>query len=474
VTAFALELAGIEKRFGSVPALRQASLRVRTGTVHALLGENGAGKTTLMRVAFGLVRQDGGTVRAADAELPAGSPRAAIAAGLWMVQQHFALVPAMTVFENVALGSTPAAARAALSQLNEGGGLHVDADALVRDLPVAEQQRVELVRAMTRGARVLILDEPTASLAPSDAESLLAWIRLFREGGGSVVLVTHRVREALSIADDVTVMRQGQVTWTGPGSTASIGDIIDAMLGASIDATLDASGQGGLREARIAQAQLVTIADERGIVRLRSATFHVAAGEIVGVAGVEGSGFRELLLAAAGRLEPFSGSIDVPDDVAYVPEDRHRDALLLEASVVDNVALKGAGVRRGWLDRAALTSLAATVVRTNDVRVPDLRAPVSTLSGGNQQRLVVGRELAADPSLVVAVNPTRGLDPASAARVRARLGSARINGGAVLLYSAELDELVEIADRIYVTYAGSVREVRRDREAVGRAMLGVD
>jgi ABC-type uncharacterized transport system ATPase subunit len=470
----ALELTGIRKRFASVVALDDATLTVRDATIHALLGENGAGKTTLMRVAFGLTSPDGGSVRVRGTAVRPGSAARAIRAGLGMVQQHFALAPALSIRENIALGvSAGHALGAEVVALAASLGV-ADLERPVGTLSVSEQQRVEIVRALARGARLLILDEPTAALAPRDAEDLFDWLRAFRERGGSVVLVTHKLRDALALADDISVLRHGRIVWHGPRGEASIDLLTTAMLGQSRApvSDLDPGSMHAAAKYVVADAASVSIFDSRSILRVKDADIHVHSGEILGVAAVEGSGYRELLCALAGRVSVQTGSLGLPDETGFVPDDRLRDGLIPELSIIDNVALKGAGRRRGWFDTARVRSTAQRLVREYGIHATAVRALVSSLSGGNQQRLLVARELDGNPKLLVAMNPTRGLDIAAAADVHRRLLGARNAGMGIVYYTADLDELLAIADRILVVFDGHVREVPRDRASIGRAMLG--
>ena len=468
----------MRKRYGAVVALENASLIIQPGTIHALLGENGAGKTTLLRIAYGLTMPDEGEIQVDGRVLRIRSPADAIRSGIGMVQQHFTLVPAMTIAENVALGvSTARRLGAATSALASEFGLRLDSTMRMGELSISEQQRVELLKALSRGARVLILDEPTAALPPSDADRLLAWLRAFREGGGSIVLITHKLREALEIADEISVLRNGALTWSGRREQATLDELVTAMLGERLpiidspDAERSAENEPVERDA-VAQAVTLEVRDARGITRVKDATVRIASGEIIGVAGVEGSGSRELLLALAGRARPSGGALQLPNDIGFVPDDRHQDALLLDQSVAANVALRGAGRRSGWQGRREMESIAAGLVAANGIRVPDVRLPVSALSGGNQQRLVLARELDGHPTLFVAINPTRGLDVAATTEIHRRLRRASRSGMAVVYHSPDLDELLDVSDRILVVFDGRVSEVPRDRESVGRAMLG--
>ena len=484
VPAAALELEGIAKRFGAVQALKGAALRVRSGSVHALLGENGAGKTTLMRIAYGLVRPDAGTIRIDGIPRQLDTPRDALAAGVGMVQQHFSLVPAMTVAENVALGRSGAydagAARARVRELAASTGLTADPDAIVGELPVSAQQRVEILKALSRDVRILVLDEPTAVLAPADATALLRWARAFPSSDRAVVLITHKLHDALAIADDVTVLRQGSVALAARADSLNEHAVALAMLGDSREPDLAATVEG-VATARAAQhprgalvARLVeVVVTARGLPVLRGVTVSVHEGEILGVAAVEGNGERELLRTLAGRQLAQRGTVSLPARVGYIPQDRHGDAIADDLSLTENVALRDAGSRRGWMSWRARRAQTADLIERYQVRAggPDVR--VATLSGGNQQRLVLARELSAAPQLLVADQPTRGLDVRATADMHHRLRAARDAGAAVVLYSSDLDEVLALADRVVVVVGGLVHEIAGDRERIGRAMLGV-
>jgi simple sugar transport system ATP-binding protein len=400
-------------------------------------------------------------------------PAAAIASGLSMVHQHFTLVPAMTVLQNVLIGlpRTEQVDETSLRQLGSRAGLSVDPNALVSSLGVSSQQRVELLKAVVRQARVLILDEPTASLAPAEVDSLFAWLRQFTRDGGTAVLITHKLREALAVADDLTVLRNGSTVLAAAVSDARETSLVEAMLGRAV---VDAPSPSQERAVGAVAAELdsVDVDDARGHPALRDATVSVHAGEILGVAGAEGSGYRELLRVFAGRLQPTRGRSSVPDDVGFVPEDRHREALAADESIARNVALRGAGARRGLLDPLALVASAERLVHGNGVVASDVRAPIASLSGGNQQRVVVARELQGAAALVVVENPTRGLDMGATLLVRQSLRAAARGGAGIVYYSADLDDVLALADRVVVMHAGTVRTVDRNRDAAGRAMLG--
>jgi ABC-type uncharacterized transport system ATPase subunit len=470
-----LVLQHVAKRFGSFPALVDASLSVRPGTVHALLGENGAGKTTLMRLAFGLLTPDAGECRVRGVARSLRSPADAIALGIGMVHQHFTIVPTMTVAENVALGGHGyfdlTSAEQRVRDVSAATGLHLDPEAGAGSLPVSAQQRLEIIKALARDVRILILDEPTAVLAPSEADELLRWLRSFASVDRSVVLITHKLREAVAIADEVTVLRRGTTTFTRATSDVSENDIVRAMIGEAQIA--QATGSSGATPGDVAIiARDLRIADERGVVRIDGASLEVRRGEIVGLVGVEGAGHRELLGALSGRIVPSGGTLTMPKTIGFIPEDRQQDALIPDMTLAENVALRDAGRRHGWIHWRAIASHTTTLLSRFDVRAPDAQVFARTLSGGNQQKLVFGRELEGPPVAVVVANPTRGLDIRAAAFVFQELRAARNAGVAVVFYSADLDEVLAIADRVIVVYAGNVSSVPNDRAVVGRAMLG--
>jgi general nucleoside transport system ATP-binding protein len=484
VSTPALALSGISKRYGASVALDDASFTLRAGTVHALLGENGAGKTTLMHVAFGMVHPDAGQVRVDGHDVRLHTPADALAAGIGMVHQHFTLVPPMTVAENIALGGRGMyrgqASTSTVRDIAALTGFALDPEARVEGLSVAAQQRVEIAKALARRARILVLDEPTAVLPPSDAAELLRWLRGYVAGGNSAVLITHKLREALSVADDVTVLRRGRVVQAGAVAQSSDASLTQAMLGTELAGSIPApapSRNGG--GPVLFRASELSVRDERGVIRARDVSFVVRSGEIVGLAGVEGAGQRELLRALAGRRPAANGQLARPAVVGFIPEDRHHDAVLLDRPLAENIALRGAGHRRGTIAWSALRARTEALMRMYDVRPLDTRLPMRALSGGNQQKLVLARELEEsegaphDPPAIVAENPTRGLDVRATADVHARLRAARDRGAAVVMYSSDLDEVLALASRVLVVHAGTVREVPADRDAVGRAMLGL-
>ena len=472
MTTLALE--GISKRFGEVQALANASLTVRSGTVHALLGENGAGKTTLMRIAYGMESPDRGSIRVDGSVVRFGSPANAISHRIGMVHQHFTLVPQMTVAENVALGGhglfDVGATSERIRALGETTGLVLAPDARVADLSITARQRLELLKALARDAQVLILDEPTAVLTPIEADELLRHIRQLANDGRAIVLITHKLREALSIADDVTVLRRGTTTLAKSRAEVDQDDLLEAMLGQRT--IQSAAKRSDLSTGPIVISAENVSVDYRGGTRIRNASFVVRAGEIVGVAAVEGSGHRELLRAVSRRLRISGGSLTTPSMVGFVPDDRHRDGLILSMSLTENLALRGAGGSRGLIPWRTVGRSTSAVIKEFDVRATGPTAIAGELSGGNQQKFVFGRELQGPPPALVVENPTHGLDIRASGYITDQLFLARQNSVAIMAYSSDLDEVLAIADRMLVVFNGVVREMPVDRDLVGRAMLG--
>jgi ABC-type uncharacterized transport system ATPase subunit len=475
----ALELDGISKRFGRVTALDSASVIVRTGTVHALVGENGAGKTTLMHIAYGMVTPDGGRIRIRGVEQRLSTPLQAITCGLGMVHQHFTLVPAMTVQENLALGGrgplTRAAMQARVERVAERTGFALDPDAEVGTLTVGAQQRVEIAKALARDATLLILDEPTAVLAPPEIAELLRWLRMYVAQGNAAVLITHKLHEAFAVADDITVLRRGRVVLAASIGRTTPAEVSTAMIG--VAEVVEAAVITPAGDALVFSAEKLVLNSNEGRPAVREASFDIRSGEFIGIAAIEGAGQRELLRALAGRLDPVSGSLVRPASVGFVPEDRHADAVLTERSLVENVALRDAGSRRGRMPWKQLAEVTVERMTGFDVRAEGPSVPLRVLSGGNQQKLVLARELAGNDSVgcgMVVENPTRGLDVRATADVHRRLQDACAAGAAVVMYSSDIDEVLKVATRVLVLYGGVLREVPLDRDAVGRAMLGLN
>ncbi len=473
---------GVSRAFGPVQALRGTDFTVAPGEIHALLGENGAGKTTLMHVLFGLVTPDAGTVEVFDRPLPRGSPAAAMRAGIGLVHQHFSQVPRMSVAENIWLGRPGFrydrhAARAAVMETGRATGLVLDPDAIAGDLAIGLRQRLEILKALTRDVRILLLDEPTASLTPSEVTDLFAALRLLRSRGLAIVLITHKLREVLAIADQVTVLRQGKVIATGAMASFDAPTLAAAMIGAG-DETPPVPASTAAPEPRnavpVLEVRDLRVAGiNRGAPRVLGVSLEIQPHEIIGIAAVEGNGQRELLRAIAG-LEQFDGSIGVAGTVGFIPEDRQSEGLILDFSVVENIAL---GESHGfWLQRRYLEDRANVAVDEFGIRAHDPGLPVWTLSGGNQQKVVLSRVLGKKPALIVAENPTRGLDLRATADVhRALRHAARAAGVGVLFYSTDLDEVLALSDRIGVMFAGRwtwAGPDERSRERLGMLMLG--
>ena len=470
--ARALELRGVSKRFGSTVALDAVDFTVTFGQVHALLGENGAGKSTAMRVAYGLITADAGTTHVFGKEMARHSVPAAVAAGLGMVHQHLSLVPTLTAAENLALGGrglfSLEDAEASLRSVSQASGLVVDPKAIVADLSLVEQQRLEILKALARNARVLILDEPTAVLAPSEADELLRWLRRFADGGGSVVLVTHKLREAMAIADVVTVLRRGRVVLTVDAKATSEEQLARAMFPDAMASPVSVPAAASVVVARLVGAD---IAGARGTA-VRAASFELRRGEIVGVAAIEGAGHRELLNALAGLTGVEKGTIELPERIALIPANRARDAAVGEFTLAENVALHGLAKRRGLMPWRAIESNTAALIQRFSIAAPSPRVPLRSLSGGSQQRLVVARELENEVDLVISDNPTRGLDLRASAFVHEQIRLAAARGAGVVVHSGDLDELLALATRVLVVFQGEVRAMGLDRDAISRAMLG--
>ncbi|MEK7403352.1 MAG: ATP-binding cassette domain-containing protein [Gemmatimonadota bacterium] len=469
----ALELRGIHKRFGEVAALTDAGLVVRHGTVHAVLGENGAGKSTLMRVAIGLAAPDAGIVSVFGSATPRLSVRTASRAGLGMVHQHLSLAESLTAPENVALGGAGLyRSRQVVERLRavaDSSGLDVPLNIPVRELTLAQRQRLEILKALAADARVLILDEPTAVLAPTEVRDLLSWVRSFAARGGSVVLVTHKLREALSVADDITVLRRGRVTFAGPATGATESSLAGAIFPGAVATSAVAIGVPG---EEVVVAERVSVADDRGTVRVRDASFVVRRHEIVGIAAVDGAGHHELMAALGALKRPASGELRLPQRVVVVPADRHRDGLILSMSLAENVALRGVGAARGRIAWGRVRERARALIQRFGIVAASEQAGAGTLSGGNQQRLVVAAALEQPVDLIVADNPTRGLDLRATAFVHEQLREAAASGAAVVVHSSDVDEVLELATRVLVVFHGTVSEAGLDRDRIGTLMLG--
>ena len=469
-----LELRDVSKHFGSVRALENASLAVGRGSIHALLGENGAGKTTLMRIAFGMIQPDSGWISVGGTQSRHASPADAIAAGIGMVHQQFSLVPAMTVAENVALGGQgrfrPREVAARIVEIGTTTGLTLDPSAIVAGLSSAEKQKLEILRILAHDAKVLILDEPTTVLTPRDTAELFSQMRTFADSGGSVVLITHKLHDALAHADSVTVLRRGEVVLAGSMADADRTVLTEAMLGFTPDSAT--APQSHVQGSVVAACSDVIVSGARSL-RARKVTFQIHSGEIVGVAALDG-GASGLLRTIAGRLKPASGTVTAPAHIGFVPENRLEDALIPDFSLTENFALRGAADRSGQLPWHSLETQASELIHEFDVRADGPRMPARALSGGNQQRFVLGRELYDEPSLLVLENPTQGLDVNAASSIHARIRAAASRGTAVVFYSSDLDELAEISDRVLVVRESGIAFSDTDRESIGDLLLQAD
>ena len=491
----------VTKQFPGVLANDDVSIRLRPGRILALLGENGAGKSTLVNVLFGMYRPDSGHVVIKDEAVDLHGPDDAISRGIGMVHQHFQLVPPMRVVENIVLGDEPTKrglvdldeARKRVVELSERYGLEIDPDALVEDLPVGMQQRVEILKALYRNADVLILDEPTGVLTPQEADHLLGVLRELTETGLGIVFITHKLREVLAIADDIVVLRNGQVVGETTPSQTSESGLAEMMVGRSVVLQVEKStaDPGDV----VLKVNELEVNDDRGQIALDGLNFEVRAGEILGVAGVEGNGQRELVEAITGLRNPSVGVMEIDGEeltsgsprqitkkgVAHIPEDREKHGVVAVYSVAENSVLNRYHRKpfsiRGILRRDVIRSHAQDVVDEFDVRTPNVLVPASSLSGGNKQKLIVGREFSDEIKLLIAAQPTRGIDIGAIEFIHRRILEQRDKGTAVLLVSAELDEILGLSDRIAVLYDGKIMDVvdaqDADREKIGLLMAGI-
>jgi len=494
-----LEMRDIRKEFPGVVANDGVSFDVRRGEVHALLGENGAGKSTLMNILYGLYRPDGGEIRLNGKPAVFGSARDAIQAGIGMVHQHFMLIPVMTVAENIVLGAEPrsrmlldeAAAERRVRDLSGRFGLAVDPTALVGSITVGQEQRVEILKALYRGADVLILDEPTAVLTPQEAGELFEIIRSLRGDGKSIIFISHKLGEVLEIADRITVLRRGKTIETVPREGATEASLARAMVGRDVLLRVDKPpAQPG---ETVLEVEDLHVRDERGIEKVRGVSFGVRGGEIVGIAGVDGNGQSELIEALTGLLRPESGRITVAGEehrngsaremldagVGHIPEDRQRHGLVLEFSIAENIALhdyaRPPDARWGWMFPSRLADRARALIKEFDVRGGGPLTRAGGLSGGNQQKVIAAREISRDPKVLIAAQPTRGLDVGAIEYLHRRLVAERDRGRAILLVSLELDEILSLSDRILVLFEGEIvgeHTGEVSEEEIGLEMLG--
>jgi simple sugar transport system ATP-binding protein len=504
--ATAIRMSGIHKAFGAVRANRGAQLEVGAREIHALVGENGAGKSTLMRILAGLYAPDAGTVEIAATtgelrDVTGWSTADAIAAGVGMVHQHFMLVRTLTVAENVVLGREPVrgamldVARAVgdVKRIGDQFGLRVEPERLVGELSVGEAQRVEILKTLFRGARILILDEPTAVLSPLEVRELWGVLRRLRDDGATIVLITHKLDEVMDISDRITVMRQGETVARLETSAATPESIARAMVGRDVALATKRNEEGGVRKVPVPHPSIPhsllsvnnVVVLNRGLRAVDGVSLHVAPGEILGIAGVEGNGQTELIEAIAGLREIESGTIALGErditrasvrertdaGLAHIPEDRHRRGLVLDYTVADNLILGNQhryarGARAAWsLDDARVGANARDEIGRFDIRPPDPALPARALSGGNQQKIVIAREMGGTYDVLLASQPTRGVDVGAIEFIHGRLRAAREAGKAVLLVSAELSEILALSDRVAVMYGGRIVDTLPRHEA---------
>nr|WP_276582490.1 ABC transporter ATP-binding protein [Cellulomonas sp. RIT-PI-Y] len=498
-----MELRGITKRFGTLVANDHIDLVVEPGEIHALLGENGAGKSTLMNVLYGFYDPDEGQILVDDQPVTFTGPGDAMAAGIGMVHQHFMLVPVFTVAENVVLGYEPTTsgglidlpeARRRVKEISDRFGFDVDPDAMVEDLPVGAQQRVEIIKALSRDAKVLILDEPTAVLTPQETDELIAIMRQLKAAGTSIVFITHKLREVRAVADRITVIRRGKVVGSADPQSSET-ELASLMVGRSVSLGVDrAAAQPG--EVAL-QVRDLTVLDEAGVRQVDGISFDVARGEIVAIAGVQGNGQTELTEVVLGLQPALAGSVTLDGKellgrsvkevltagVGFVPEDRTEDGIVADFSVAENLILDlydtpafASGIS---LDPAKVRANAEQRTVEFDVRTPSVDAHAGTLSGGNQQKVVLAREMSRPLRLLIASQPTRGLDVGSIEFVHKRIVTERDSGTPVIIVSTELDEVLDLADRIVVMYRGRIvgtvdaSAATPDRDVLGLMMAGV-
>ena len=495
-----LELRNITKRFGTLVANENISLTLEPGEIHSLLGENGAGKSTLMNVLYGLLQPDEGQILVDGKEVKFAGPGDAMAAGIGMVHQHFMLIPVFTVAENVVLGHEPTgkignldlnAARKLVKEISDRFGFDIDPDAKVQDLPVGAQQRVEIIKSLARNAKALVLDEPTAVLTPQETDELMEIMRGLAKSGTSIIFITHKLREVQQVADRITVIRQGKVV-ASPSPKATASELASLMVGREVD--LDVKRKPAKIGAETLVIKDLTVLDDRQHQMVDGVTFSVHDGEVLAIAGVQGNGQTELAEAILGLRKIHSGSIEVAGrdltkstvrevleaGLGYIPEDRKKDGLVGEFSIAENLMLDGSygkpfakGVQ---IDFAKRDEIAQNLIQEFDIRTPSAETLAKQLSGGNQQKVVVARELGRELKVLVASQPTRGVDVGSIEFIHEQIIVARDSGKSVLIISTELDEVLALADRIAVMYRGKIVGIvdsKTTREKLGKMMAGI-
>ena len=496
----AVELRGITKRFPGVVANSDINIVVRRGQVHAIVGENGAGKSTLMKILYGMQRPDEGTISVNGSETSFHSPGDAIDAGVGMVHQHFMLADNLTVLENVVLGSEPTkagmldfgAAKKRIKEISDSYGLDIEPDVLLEDLGVGDRQRVEILKVLFRGAKILILDEPTAVLVPQEVDELFDNLRELKSEGLTVIFISHKLDEVLEVADEITVIRRGTTVATVEPKSVTARQLAELMVGSELPTP--ETRESTVTDQVELSAEGLTVRSAAGRALIEDITFEIHRGEVMGIAGVEGNGQAELVEAIMGMRVLESGRIgiggtDLTDwttrkrrehGIGYIPEDRHRHGMLLDAPLWENRILghqtEAPNVKGVWIDRAGARKDSQRIIDAYDVRTPGIDVLAASLSGGNQQKFIVGREMSGEPKVLIASHPTRGVDVGAQAAIWDHIREARRNGLAVLLISADLDELIGLSDSIKVILRGRfVADVDPSAvtpEDLGAAMTG--
>lgn len=474
-TADAVQTRGIGKRFPGVIANHDVDMTIRSGTVHALIGENGAGKSTLMKILYGVQKPDDGTLTVNGEEVSFASPTEAIAHGIGMVFQHFMLADNFTVLENVVLGAEKlhgigADARRRIQEISDAYGFGLVPEALVEDLGVGERQRVEILKVLYRGAKIIILDEPTAVLVPQEVDALFDNLRELKAQGHTILFISHKLDEVLAIADDITVMRRGTTVGEAHPESTTKQELAELMVGSELPSP--ATGESTVTDEVLLDVSGLTLTDEFGRDLLADINLTIHKGEVLGIAGVEGNGQSELVETIMGMRRAGAGTISVGDKditrwgtrdrrrvgIGYIPEDRHRHGLLLDAPLWENRMLgqqtRPPNAKGRFIDRSGARADTERIVAEYDVRTPGIDTNSRSLSGGNQQKLIVGREMSGNPVLLIAAHPTRGVDVGAQAFIWEHVKSARRDGLGVLLISADLDELIGLSDRIEVILRG--------------------
>jgi simple sugar transport system ATP-binding protein len=495
-----LELRNITKRFGTLTANDNISLTLEPGEIHSLLGENGAGKSTLMNVLYGLLQPDEGEILIDGTTVKFNGPGDAMAAGIGMVHQHFMLIPVFTVAENVVLGNEPTSklgsldlekARALVKEISDRFGFQIDPDAKIQDLPVGAQQRVEIIKSLARNAKALVLDEPTAVLTPQETDELMDIMRGLAESGTSIIFITHKLREVQQVSDRITVIRQGKVV-ASPSPKASASELASLMVGREVDLNIKRKPPKVGAETLVIRD--LTVLDDRQHQMVDGVSFSVRDGEVLAIAGVQGNGQTELAEAILGLRKIHSGSIEVAGrdltkstvrevleaGLGYIPEDRKKDGLVGDFTISENLMLDGSYAppfANGFeIDFANRDRIAEELIAEFDIRTPSATTLVKQLSGGNQQKVVVARELGRELKVLVASQPTRGVDVGSIEFIHEQIIAARDAGKSVVIISTELDEVLALADRIAVMYRGRIVGIvdsKATREKLGKMMAGI-